>query len=412
MNVVYGSLVYVVWFLSTYFVIVFLLSLFKLKEELFDYPPVLTGALPKVSLIVSAYNEAEKITGCLESLKRVDYPKDLFEIIVVNDGSTDATGSIVKEYAKDHDVTLIDNAVNKGKAACLNEGIEHATGTYIACMDADSFVDADIFMKTLPYFKDAQTGAVTVSVKVKNTSTILQKIVELEYILGLSLFLKVFSHCNCVYVTPGPFSVYRSSLLSEMGGFDAKNITEDLEIAYRIRQAGYSVACCLATSVETIIPGTLKTLYRQRKRWYSGALLTLWKHKSFLLTKRAGLFGVFIPFIYSLTALGMVLFVSSTYMGVSRLVQNISFLSLTNFNVLDWIVFKQPDVLSISMFGILAISGIVGTYALLTYGMKITEHTVRKKLVGYVGYAALFFLYQFFWLVSFFTVIFRRKVEW
>ncbi len=412
MNIVYTVLVYLVWFLSTYFIIVFLLSLFKLKEELFEYPPEMNGTLPKVSLIISAYNEESKIAGCLDSLKRVDYPKHLFEVLVVNDGSTDGTASVVKPYVDSGAVRLIDNAVNKGKAACLNQGIEHASGTYIACMDADSFVDADIFMKTLPYFKEKGVGAVTVSVKVKNTNTLLQKVVELEYILGLSLFLKVFSRCNCVYVTPGPFSIYRSSLLAEIGGFDAKNITEDLEIAYRIRQAGYSVACCLATAVETIIPGNLKSLYRQRKRWYSGALLTLWKHKSFLLTKRAGLFGVFIPFIYSLTALGMVLFVVSLYMGVSNLVRNLSYLSLTDYNVLDWIVVKSPDVLSISIFGILAISGIVGTYALLTYGMKITEHKIRKKLVGYVGYAALFFLYQYFWFVSFFTVIFRRKVEW
>jgi len=108
----------------------------------------------------------------------------------------------------------------------------------------------------------------------------------------------------------------------------------------------------------------------------------------------------------------MVLFVVSLYMGVSYLVRNLSYLSLTDYNVLDWIVVKSPDVLAISIFGILAISGIIGTYALLTYGMKITEHKIRKKLVGYVGYAALFFLYQYFWFVSFFTVIFRRKVEW
>jgi len=88
---------------------------------------------------------------------------------------------------------FIDNKKNKGKAACLNQGISVAKGEYVACMDADSVVSKDILKKTIPYFKNDEIGAVTVSVEVKHVNNFLQKIIQLEYILGLSLFLRILS---------------------------------------------------------------------------------------------------------------------------------------------------------------------------------------------------------------------------
>ena len=85
---------------------------------------------------------------------------------------------------------FIDNDKNKGKAACLNQGIQIAKGRYVACMDADSVVPKDIMKKTIPYFSDKEIGAVTVSVIVKRANNFLQKTIQLEYVLGLSLFLR------------------------------------------------------------------------------------------------------------------------------------------------------------------------------------------------------------------------------
>jgi cellulose synthase/poly-beta-1,6-N-acetylglucosamine synthase-like glycosyltransferase len=412
MNAGYTIFVYSVWFLSTYFIVVFLLALFKNKSHLYDSPVLdKNKKLPKVSIVISAYNEQEKISDSIESLKSIDYPKDLYEVIIVNDGSTDKTSDIVKKYVDEKSIILIDNKKNKGKAACLNQGISWAKGRFIACMDADTVAPKDILKKTIPYFDDRKVGSVTVSVEVKQTNNFLQKIIALEYKLGLSLFLKIFSSFNCIHVTPGPFSIYRKVLLEKIGGFDINNITEDLEIAYRIHKSGYKIANCMNVSVQTITPSNFKSLYRQRRRWYSGALLTLWQHKDILLRKKTGLFGYFIPFNYALISLGLGLFLLSLYLSFSNIMQSLAFYSLTNYNFfsnLSW----QFDFLRISIFAFFGIFGIIGTIILVTSGLNTIRNSPRKKFSLYLGYFMLFFLYQFFWLSSFFLVLFKRKVRW
>ena len=412
MGVGYAVLVHIVWFLSTYFIVFFLLSLVKNKDKLYRSPDLDNNEkLPKVSIIVSAYNEEEKILDCIGSLKSIDYPKELYEVVVINDGSEDKTGDIISRHADGKNIVFIDNEKNKGKAACLNQGISLAKGTYVACMDADSVVPPDILKKTIPYFKDKKMGAVTVSVEVKQVNNFLQKIIQLEYVLGLSLFLKIFSLFNCIHVTPGPFSIYRKTLLDKIGGFDINNITEDLEIAYRIHKSGYKISNCMNTAVRTITPDNLKSLYRQRRRWYSGALLTLWKHKGMMLKKKTGLFGFFIPFNYALISFGLGLFLLSLYLTFSNIVQSLSFYALTNYNFfsnLSW----ELDFLNFSILAIFGLSGILGMIILVTFGLNATRNSPKKKVSLYLGYVLLFFLYQFFWLSSLFLALFKKKVRW
>ena len=412
MNPGYTLLVYIVWFLSTYFIVVFLLALVKSKNELYDSPALGNNEkLPKISIIVSAYNEEKKIADCIESLKAIDYPEDQYEIIILNDGSKDKTSNVVARYADGKNIIFIDNKKNKGKAACLNHGISLAKGTYIACMDADSVVPKDILKKIIPYFDENEIGAVTVSVEVKNANNFLQKIVQLEYLLGLSLFLRVFSSFNCIHVTPGPFSVYRKALLGKIGGFDANNITEDLEIAYRIHKSGYKIANCMNTSVRTITPHNFKGLYRQRRRWYSGALLTLWQHKNILFRKKLGIFGYFVPFNYSLITFGLGLFLLSLYLTISNIINSLSYYSLTNYNFFSnwsW----ELDLLNISAFAFFGVFGIISMIILVTFGLNAVRDSPKKKISIYFGYFLLFFLYQFFWFSSFFLALFKKKVKW
>jgi len=411
MNIIYTILVHIVWFLSTYFVIVFMLALFSNRKKLYYSPKFeKDDELPKVSLIVPAYNEEASIADCISSLKRMDYPKNLYEVIIVNDGSKDKTAEIAKKYASDN-IVLIDNSGNKGKARSLNHGISLAKGDYIACMDADTIVPKNILRKTLPYFKDKDIGSVTVSVKVRFADNFLQKIVRLEYILGLSLFLKIFSLFNCVHVTPGPFSVYRKSMLDDIGCFDPKNITEDLEIAYRIHKSGHKIANCMSTAVHTITPHDLKGLYRQRRRWYSGALLTLWQHRDILKSNKTGLFGYFIPFNYALIASGLGLFLFSSYLLLSNMLRNLSYYSLTNYNFFSNMTFDF-DLLAISMFLFFGLSGIIGTVLLVSYGLGVVRKSPKRRPSLYLGYFLLFFIYQAFWLASFLVVFMRRKVKW
>jgi len=361
--------------------------------------------------LVPVYNEEETVEDSLVSLKAVDYPKDKLEILIINDGSTDNTSEIVKKHVKDN-IIFIDNKKNKGKAACLNQGISISKGEFVACMDADSDVSPDIIKKTIPYFQDKKIGAVTVTVEVKNPKNLLEKIIEIEYIIGLSLALKALSFFNAIHVTPGPFSIYKKAIFDEIGVFDTKNITEDLEIAYRIQKNHYKIANCTATKVKTIAPNTLKSLYVQRRRWYSGALMTLWKHKDMIFDSKMGPFAFVMPYMYALVILGLGLFAFSTYLGISNLIRSMSFFSLTNFNFISYIRLYDFDLLSISTLTFFGIIAIITTITIAFICLKLVNRKIRKMVPGFIGFVFLFFLYQVFWASSIYSVLFGKKVKW
>ncbi|MEK6947125.1 MAG: glycosyltransferase [Nanoarchaeota archaeon] len=412
MNLAYSLIVSLVWFLSIYFNVVFLLALLSQKEELFKSPKLKNNqGLPKVSIIVPAYNEEDTIEQNITSLNRIDYPKDRLEIIIVNDGSRDNTSKIINRL-KGKNIIFIDNKNNKGKAACLNQGIEQSSGEFVACMDADSEVQSDILKKTVPYFSNKKIGAVTVTVEVKDAKNFLQKIIAVEYIIGLSLFLKVLSYFGAVHVTPGPFSIYRKKVLENIGRFDPKSTVEDLEIAYRLQKGGYKIACCIATKVRTITPGTFKSLYKQRKRWYSGAIYTIIKHHNVVFNSEIGYFSYIVPYTFLLILLGLSLFAFSVYLGLSNLIKSISFFSLTNFNFLSYITLKKFDVLTMGTLSFFGITAIATTILSMYICMKLSNTKIKKNILGVIGFPFIFFLYQIFWASSILAVIFRKKVGW
>lgn len=413
MNTIYSIFVFLVWFLSTYFVVVFFLILFEYKDKMFTSPPIRDfNKLPKVTLLVPAFNEGESIKDSIDSLKKIDYPRNKLEIIFINDGSSDDTAEIIKEFATEKYMTFIDNKKNKGKAACLNQGILQAKGELIGTMDADSEVSPDVLLKTIPYFYNDKMGAVTITVKVKDPKTILQKMVEIEYIIGLSIALKLFSFFNALHVTPGPFSLYRKKIFDKIGLFDINNITEDHEIACRIQKFGYKIANCTTTCVYTITPADFKTLYKQRKRWYTGTLNTIHKHKDMLFKKEYGVFSYTYPYSILLTALGLLLFMFSTYLAVSTLFKKISFYHLTNFNFLAHFKLFQIDLLNFGLVNLLALFSIWLTIISAIIYLKFAKTKIRTRLPGFIGFVFMFIFYQFFWAMAYYAIIFKKKIKW
>ena len=405
----YIFLVYLVWFLSIFFVVFLLLLLFS-GVPLYETRKW-KGKLPFISILVPAYNEEAKIAYTIDSLKQITYPH--VEFIVINDGSNDKTSQVVKKAIGTHPkFAFIDRKENRGKAASLNQGIEHSKGEFIMTMDADSCIEPGIIEKVLPYFQEKDVGAVTVSVKVKNPKTFVEKIIEIEYLIGLSLFLKLFSAINCVFVTPGPFSGYRKSMLTEIGGFDKDNIVEDHEIAYRIHKAGYKIKNCMEAAVETILPETFKGLYIQRRRWYSGAVQTLIQHKNMCFKSKYGLFGYFAPFNQILIFFGLMLFFYTTYMGVTNIIDNVMYFQYVDLDIIERIKDFSFDIFSIQKTWVFGLSSLAATVVLLFAGLRAVQVKWKTKKTGVFGYVFMFLLYQIFWIGAYFAVIKGKKVKW
>ncbi|MFZ2455609.1 MAG: glycosyltransferase [Candidatus Altiarchaeia archaeon] len=413
MNIIYSALVLTVWFMSTFFVILVLLVVFDRRKHMSSSVEV--SNLPRVSIILPAYNEEEGIYAALESLAAIDYPKSLYEILAVNDGSSDQTSERIRSFVANHkdiNIRFIDRKKNCGKARSLNEGIKAATGDYVACMDGDSIVDSDILSKTVGYFQDPKVASVSVRVNVRNPRTLLEKIIDVEFSVGLSTSLKVLSFLDSMHVTPGPFSIYRKRVLSELGGFDEENITEDMEIALRMQKAGYRLVFCLSTSVSTTVPTTLSSLYKQRRRWYSGSLLTLWQHRDIFSRKDAGLFRMFLLFNYALIFLGLGLFFYSIYLYVTNGLKAYNYLRLIDYDILNTPLVFAFDLLSLDIFTTLAVTSVLITVVLVSVSMGLLKRDIRTNLSGFLGYLFFFVFYQIFWINSLYNVVRKRHIKW
>jgi len=302
---------------------------FPHRKEMFYYPP---GKPEPVSIVMPCYNEAESIGKAIENLLNLNYPKDMIEIIVVDDRSKDNSVEIVQKYVKKYkNVRLIVNERNSGGAAePTNIGIKAAKYDYIAVADADSYPEKDALLKMIGFLqKDKTIGGVTGAVLGKGNETFMQQMQYLEYVV-ISFARKLLDYVDSVYVTPGPFALYRKKILFEIGLFDTKNMTQDIEIVWRMMSHGYKARMSLSAKIYSITPKTFKKWWRQRVRWNIGGSQTIVKYKKWTLSKN--MLGRFvIPFFVASLFIGVVGIILFTYLFIRRIL--VTYLS-TKYSVL------------------------------------------------------------------------------
>lgn len=273
------------------------------RDKIFAYPK--SKPVP-VSIIVPCFNEGKTIGKTIQSLLELDYPKEMIEIIVVDDKSSDDSVATARQYEKKYkNVKVIVNKRNSGGAAePTNIGIKAAKFDYIAVTDADSSPAKDALKKMLGFLQeDPKTAAVTCSVLVKDSRTWMQKLQEIEYKV-IAFTRKLLDMIDAVYVTPGPFALYKKSALKEIGYFDTNNLTQDIEIVWRLRSHGYKAKMALSAHVHSESPIKFKHWWRQRIRWTIGGTQTMLKYKKYVFRK--GMLGLFIlPFFAVSLFLGL-----------------------------------------------------------------------------------------------------------
>lgn len=277
---------------SVFFLYMGCFFLLAFLEKQTVHVPLLTK-WPSVSVIIPAWNRGESLRTCLQHVTAMHYAGK-WDITVINDGSTDQTREILNEFKGK--IKVIHNEKNIGKAASLNKAARSTKGEFIAAIDGDSFPNVDTLEKLIPHFyRDEKVGAVTTIVRVQNRNNLLARIQEVEYFLEFGLKNSVLNTLDSLYVTPGPFSVYRRSAFEKIGGYDVHNITEDMEITFALHKAGYSVVLEADAQVFTDVPDTLKKLFRQRQRWARGGWQTIFKYRNEMFSPQKFFFRVFFP---------------------------------------------------------------------------------------------------------------------
>lgn len=256
-------------------------------------PPLIDPSL-FVSVLIPAFNEALVIEG---SIRRVLDSRDVtLEVIVIDDGSKDATSAVVRSgFAGDPRVQLL-TLENGGKARALNAGLGVARGEIIIALDADTQFEDDTIARLARWFADKAVGAVAGNAKVGNRVNLVTRWQAVEYVTAQSLERRALSRFNAIMVVPGAVGAWRRDALDQVGGYPVDTLAEDQDLTIAIQRLGWRVTYDVDAVAWTEAPESFRALAKQRFRWAFGTLQCLWKHAGVVRSGQpAGLALVGIP---------------------------------------------------------------------------------------------------------------------
>ncbi|HLU26685.1 MAG TPA: glycosyltransferase [Longimicrobiales bacterium] len=238
--------------------------------------------LPPISIIVPAYNEEPMIQSVIRSLLRLDYPR--YEILIVDDGSTDATFQRAAELegtVGGATVRVVSKS-NGGKATALNTGLSLARHPFVLCMDADSKLEPQTLRRAIRHFRDPRVAAVAGNVKVANRRNLWTRFQALEYIEGLNMPRRAQGFIRAVNIIPGPCGLFRRDVLIKLGGYDTDTFAEDADLTLKLLREGWRIEYEDLAIAWTEAPETLRNLLKQRYRWTRGILQAVAKRADIL----------------------------------------------------------------------------------------------------------------------------------
>lgn len=415
--------------LNLYWVIIYFAS----RELLHKEPKHFRNRF--ISIIVPAFNEEDSIRACAESLIKLDYPKELMEIIIVDDASTDNTYKQVADLKKLGYVKVIRRNKNSGKkSGAINTAKKFLSkkSEFIVVLDADSKVGADTLKIILPYFEDDRMGAVSIRYLPWNQKNIISKLQYFEYLFAI-LWRRILSIFDSMYVTPGVFSVYRRSVLDEVGWFDERLLTEDMEVALRIQKAGYKIGYCFSSTAFTIVPETIKGYIKQRIRWQRGYFQNFILHKDLIFNPKYGSFGaIFVPL--NIASVILVLYASSLGIFIF-LTKSLSYLSifyklyLINFDITTFlrpfetyslaVIIEMIELritkflVSLDLLSFLVVVSLIMSIVMLSFVKKHTKEPLNIKFIYYPLFLVVYLpLNSLLWLYSLGLQLLGAKEKW
>ncbi len=407
--ILYGSL-----FVSLFFEVFLLITYLEVREEL-EFESNHLGKeirnFPHVTIIVPCFNEERTVLATVASLRNLDYPKDKLSIIIVDDGSTDGTGHLIGGLPQGEGIKIISKP-NGGKYTALNLALKEVSSELVGCLDADSYANPDALKKIVPFFEDKTVMAVTPSIKVHEPRNALQLIQKVEYSWGIFL-RRMLSSLGALYVTPGPFSIFRTEVLVRLGGYRHGHHTEDLELALRMQKNRFKIVNSHSAHVYTSAPNSIAGLYRQRVRWTYGFLNNVLDYRGMLFNKKYGNIGLFILPIATFSIFSLLYIVGRIlWNNFSKLSDFISNLGAIGFNWNPSIPSFDWYFLNTGVIAFLTITTVFMSFVILYLSLKLSDGKARLSK-GVLYYLILYIFIAPLWLIkALFNTLFNRKVSW
>jgi cellulose synthase/poly-beta-1,6-N-acetylglucosamine synthase-like glycosyltransferase len=403
-------------FVSLFFEVFLLITYFEIRDEIkFEKEHAgkhLTN-FPTVTIIVPCYNEEKTVGATIHSLLALDYPADKLSLVVVDDGSTDHTQKALDEFRSNSRIQIF-TKTNGGKHTALNFALEKIESDLVGCLDADSFVDPEALKKIVGFFDNSEIMAVTPSIKIHEPKTVIQHIQKVEYGWGI-LMRRLFSSLNALYVTPGPFSIFRTRVFREIGGYREAHQTEDMEFALRMHTHHYKIVNSHGAYVYTTAPKQLPELYRQRVRWTYGFLNNAFDYRKMFFNSEYGNISFFVLPIATFSVFSTIFAAGNFVWGLLAKIpeavaryQAVGYpFSWPHFSLaFDWFSFNTGMVSWVAMMTLVLTLVLLGLSLTMANGKFRPGKDVLYYLVIYIFIVPL-------WLTkAVYATVARKSVSW
>jgi biofilm PGA synthesis N-glycosyltransferase PgaC len=349
-----------------------------------EYAPILPS-YPPVSIIVPCHNEGSDAQETIEYLLLQKYPN--FEIIAVNDGSTDDTLDILLALAATHEqVRVINLEQNQGKAVALKTAALFSQNEYLICIDGDALLAPNATIWMMQHFLSGpRVGAVTGNPRIRTRSTLLGKIQVGEFSAIIGLIKRAQRIYGRIFTVSGVVAGFRKSALHRVGYWSNDMITDDIDISWKLQLDHWDIRFEPNALCWILMPETLRGLWRQRLRWaQGGAEVLLRYYKKLGLWKSRRMWGVYLEYLTSV-------FWSYTMMAVFVLW------------LLDWFIELPKELVIPTMIpswgGLL-----LGITCLLQFAVSLIIDSRYEKGITRTYYWMIWYPLAY-WIINVFTTV-------
>jgi biofilm PGA synthesis N-glycosyltransferase PgaC len=281
-----AALIFFAWFpIFSSALWVFSSVLFYARRERNKDIVMADGYAPTVTILIAAFNEQDHIRQTVEGCLAIDY--EHYEIVVVDDGSTDDTLSILKPYTSEGKIRVVRKRLNEGKAMALNDFIPFAEGEIILTIDADAIPDPQILRRIVPHFKSPRVGAVTGNPRVANRRSFLCKIQAIEFASIVSLQRRGARTWGKLLTMSGVVGAFHKRALLDVGMYSPDMATEDIDLTWKLQLRNWDIRYEPRAIVWMRVPVSLRGLWHQRRRWSKGLAQVMRRHGKATMTWRA-----------------------------------------------------------------------------------------------------------------------------
>ena len=242
---------------------------------------------PFISMLVPCHNEGSNVRDTIDSLLKQNWPH--FEVIAINDCSTDDTAEILDELASRHEqLRVVHLQQNHGKAMALRVGALMACSEFLICIDGDAMLDPNAAHWMMANFLSApRVGAVTGNPRIRNRTTLLGKIQVGEFSSIIGLIKRAQRIYGRVFTVSGVVAGFRRSALQEVGYWNTDMATEDIDISWRLQMRHWDVRYEPKALCWILMPESLRGIWRQRLRWAQGGAEVALRYGAQLFNWRA-----------------------------------------------------------------------------------------------------------------------------